>query len=167
MRNLADSILENVRRFSRDLRPSVLDDLGLLPAIEWLAAEMTRRGAASAEVKVEGSPQRLPAEAELVLFRIAQEALHNVEKHASPCLATVKVHFGREEMTLTVTDNGPGFALPEASRLAETGKLGLRGMQERAELLGAEFTIESHPGRGTIVRVALPTGAKKDRNEPT
>jgi PAS domain S-box-containing protein len=166
MRNLADTILENVRRFSRDLRPSVLDDLGLLPAIEWLAAEMTRRGAASAELKVEGSPQRLPAEAELVLFRIAQEALHNVEKHASPCLATVQVHFGQEEVTLTVTDNGPGFVLPEASRIAETGKLGLRGMQERAELLGAKFTIESHLGRGTSVRVTLSTADKKDPGEP-
>ncbi len=165
MRSLADSILENVRRFSRDLRPSILDDLGLLPAIEWLAAEMTRRGAASAAVKVEGTPKRLPAEAELVLFRIAQEALHNVEKHASRSSATVQVHFGPEEMTLTVTDSGPGFVLPEASRLAQAGKLGLRGMQERAELLGAEFTIESDPGRGTSVRVRLPTHDERDSGE--
>ena len=157
MRSLAESALEGVRRFSRDLRPSILDDLGLLPAIEWVAAEMTRRGAASASVKVEGTPRRLPAEAELVLFRIAQEALRNVEKHAGSCSASVEVSFGSEDVTLSVTDNGRGFELPEAGQLAQLGKLGLLGMQERAELLRAEFTIESHPGQGTSVRVRLPT----------
>jgi PAS domain S-box-containing protein len=157
MRSLAESALEGVRRFSRDLRPSILDDLGLLPAIEWVAAEMTRRGAASASVKVKGTPRRLSAESELVLFRIAQEALRNVEKHAGPCSVSVEVSFGSEDATLSVTDNGQGFELPEAGQLPQLGKLGLLGMQERAQLLGAEFTIQSRPGQGTSVRVRLPT----------
>ncbi len=162
MRNAADSVLENVRRFSRDLRPSILDDLGLLPAIQWVAAEMTQRGAANAAVKVEGNPRRLPAESELVLFRIAQEALRNVEKHAGPCSASVEVNFGPEDVTLSITDNGLGFDLPELDgRLARLGKLGLLGMQERAQLLGAEFSIESRAGQGTTVRVRLPTDSEK------
>jgi len=156
LRSLAESTLEGVRRFSRDLRPSILDDLGLLPAIEWVAAEMTRRGAASASVKVEGTSRRLPAEAELVLFRIAQEALRNVEKHAGPCSVSVEVTFGSEDVTLSVTDNGQGFEPPEAGQLAQLGKFGLLGMQERAQLLGAEISIQSRPGQGTSVRVRLP-----------
>ena len=156
MRSLAESLLENVRRFSRDLRPSILDDLGLIPAIEWVAAEMTRRGEASASVCVEGTARRLPAESELVLFRIAQEALRNVEKHAGPCSANVEVNFNPEEVTLSIADNGKGFELQETGQLAQLGKLGLLGMQERAELLGAAFMIESHPGRGTRVQVRLP-----------
>ena len=156
MRSQADSILENVRRFSRDLRPSILDDLGLLPAIEWVAAEMAARGTTSAEVKVEGTPRRLSAEAEVALFRIAQEALRNVEKHAGPCSANVGVKFGPAHVTLTITDNGRGIDLPARGQLAQLGKLGLLGMQERAQLMGAEFSIESRPGQGTTVRVTLP-----------
>ena len=166
MRTLADSVLENVRRFSRDLRPSILDDLGLLPAIEWVAAEMTRRGAASAAVRVAGTPRRLSPEAELVLFRIAQEALRNVEKHAGPCSVSLEVNFRPEEVTLTVTDNGRGFELRETGHLAELGKLGVLGMRERAQLMGAEFTIESRPGRGTSVRVRMPAGGEKHSDEP-
>ena len=156
MRSLAESALEGVRRFSRDLRPSILDDLGLIPAIEWVAAEMTRRGAASASVKVEGTPRRLSTEAELALFRIAQEALRNVEKHAGPCSASVEVNFGSEDVTLCITDDGRGSELPETGHLAQLAKLGILGMQERAQLLGAQFTFESRPGRGTRVRVRLP-----------
>jgi PAS domain S-box-containing protein len=156
MRDQAESLLENVRRFSRDLRPSILDDLGLLPAIEWVAAEITRRGAISATVEVRGTPRRLSSEAELVLFRIAQEALRNVEKHAGPCSANVEVRFNVEDVTLSITDNGRGFQPRETGRLAQLGKLGLLGMQERAQLLGAEFAIESRLGEGTTVRVKLP-----------
>jgi PAS domain S-box-containing protein len=157
MRTLADSTLESVRRFSRDLRPSVLDDLGLLPAIEWVANEMARRGVATAAINVKGTPRRLPSEAELVLFRIAQEALRNVEKHAGRCTVTVEVGFEPDDVTLLIKDDGPGFDLPETGHLAQSGKLGLLGMKERADLLGAEFTIESHRGAGTRVRLRLPT----------
>lgn len=157
MRTLAESTLENVRRFSSDLRPSILDDLGLLPAIEWVANEMSRRGVATAAVKVKGTPRRLRPEAELVLFRIAQEALRNVEKHAGRCSASVEVSFTPDDVTLSITDDGRGFELLRTGQLAQLGKLGLLGMQERAELLEAEFAIESHPGTGTSVRVRLPT----------
>lgn len=155
-RALVESVLENVRRFSRDLRPSVLDDLGLLPAIEWLAAEVSRTSEATVDVSVTGDPQRLRGEAELVLFRIAQESLNNVAKHAGRCLASVTVSFASEEVSLTVADDGAGFSLPGSEGLAGDGKLGLLGMRERAQLLGAELSVESEPARGTTVRIAVP-----------
>ena len=154
MRGLADSILEGVRRFSRDLRPSILDDLGLLPAIEWVAGEASERGVVKASVDVVGEPRRLSAEAELVLFRIAQEALRNAEKHAGDCNARITIEFRDEDVQLSATDDGSGFAYAE-TRSAREGKLGLLGMRERAELLGADFQIESTVGGGTSVRVVL------------
>jgi PAS domain S-box-containing protein len=155
-RTLADSILEGVRRFSRDLRPSILDDLGLLPAIEWVSAEATRRGQIRATVEVSGEPRRLSAEAELVLFRIAQEALRNAEKHGGDCAAIVSVEFAENEVVLRVSDDGKGFAPENSDHADREGKLGLLGMRERAELLGARFQIESKPGKGTTVTVVLP-----------
>ena len=155
-RTLADSILEGVRRFSRDLRPSILDDLGLLPAIEWVSAEATQRGQISANVGVSGEPRRLSAEVELVLFRIAQEALRNAEKHGGDCTATVSVEFAENEVVLSVSDDGEGFATENSNHIEREGKLGLLGMKERAELLGARFQIASDPGRGTTVMVVLP-----------
>ncbi len=155
MRGLADSILEGVRRFSRDLRPSILDDLGLLPAIEWVAGEATRRGVVEASVEVVGESRRLSSEAELVLFRIAQEALRNAEKHAGECSAKVTVEFQDQNVRLSVMDDGSGFA-SAASDVSRGGKLGLLGMRERAELLGADFRIESSAGKGTSVTVVLP-----------
>jgi signal transduction histidine kinase len=155
---LTDSILEGVRRFSRDLRPSILDDLGLLPAIEWVSAEATRRGQISANVEVKGEPRRLSAEAELVLFRITQEALRNAEKHGGDCAATVSVEFAEDEVALSVSDDGKGFAAETSDHADREGKLGLLGMKERAELLGARFEIESRPGEGTTVAVVLPVG---------
>ncbi len=160
MRDLADSILEGVRRFSRDLRPSILDDLGLLPAIDWVAGEVTQRGTVNASVEVVGEPRRLSPEAELVLFRIVQEALRNAEKHAGDCNAMITVGFGDEDVDLKVTDDGSGFEGPGSGQALE-GRLGLLGMRERAELLGAEFDIESSLGTGTTVAVRLP-----DRERP-
>jgi len=154
MRGLADSILKGVRRFSRDLRPSILDDLGLLPAIEWVAGEASERGVVKASVDVVGEPRRLSSEAELVLFRIAQEALRNAEKHAGDCNARITIEFRDEDVQLSVADDGSGFVYAE-TRSARQGKLGLLGMRERAELLGADFQIESTVGGGTSVRVVL------------
>jgi PAS domain S-box-containing protein len=154
MRGLADSILEGVRRFSRDLRPSILDDLGLLPAIEWIADEASQRGVVHSSVEVAGEPRRLSSEAELVLFRIAQEALRNAEKHAGECSARITIEFRDEDVQLSVADDGRGFE-SAASDSAREGKLGLLGMRERAELLGADLRIESAVGKGTSVTVLL------------
>jgi PAS domain S-box-containing protein len=149
-------ILEGVRRFSQDLRPSILDDLGLLPALKWLATDLGEQGIA-VEVSVEGAERRLPSEVELALFRIAQEALNNVKKHSRASRVDLTVRYEEGSVTLSVDDDGQGFRLPERiGDLAASGKLGLIGMQERARLLGGTFTVRSEPGKGTSVVVTLP-----------
>jgi PAS domain S-box-containing protein len=150
-------VLDGVRRFGQDLRPSVLDDLGLLPALQWLAADVEKRFGIEVRTSVIGDERRLPPDAELLLFRIAQEALHNVWKHSGASRACLVVESDDDTVRLSVRDNGTGFEVPErAGDLAEQGKLGLAGMQERARLLGATLNLESKPGEGTTVSVEMP-----------
>lgn len=158
--NLTRGILQAVRRYSRDLRPSVLDDLGLLAAIEMLIEDTRSRLPQGARLHLTGKPRRLDRPVELALFRIAQEALRNVENHARATSATVELDFGQEGIRLSVTDDGLGFSPPEnISALSLAGKLGVVGMKERAELVGGHFELRSSPGGGTEVAVTVAAGA--------
>ncbi|APV44232.1 Signal transduction histidine kinase [Dehalogenimonas formicexedens] len=149
--------LSGVRRFSQDLRPSVLDDLGLIPALDWLIPELSKHYKIKIELKINGEAKRFPPEAELVLFRIVQESLRNVGKHAMATEVLVTVDFEPETTVFTVRDNGRGFHPPDRiGDLAVSGKLGLTGMQERAQLIGAKLSIKSVSGEGTTVKVELP-----------
>jgi len=151
-----DAILEGVRRFSQDLRPSVLDDLGLLPALEFLTDEMTRFGI-DTKVTIVGEARRLSPETELVLFRIAQEALRNMWRHSGASRAELTIEFSDTKLVMLIRDNGRGFELPQRlGDLASAGKLGLAGMQERARLVGATLTLQSESGAGTTVTVEVP-----------
>jgi len=156
VRHQTDAILQGVRRFSQDLRPSILDDLGLLPSLEFLAEGMTRYGIATT-VGVTGEKRRLPPEAELVLFRIAQEALRNVWQHSQASRAELTLSFSGNRLVVVIADNGRGFELPpRVGDLASIGKLGLAGMQERARLIGGTLTVQSEPGAGTRITVEVP-----------
>lgn len=155
LRQQINSIMEGVRRLSHDLRPATLDRLGLVPALEWLASQVPSE--ISVDVKAFGIERRLPAEVELVLFRIAQEALSNVRRHSQATKAEVKVEFEDKKTRITVSDNGKGFALPETmGDLVKAGRLGLAGMQERIQLLNGSLKVESEPGSGTTVTVEAP-----------
>jgi len=157
MRQQVSRILDGLRRFSQDLRPSILDDLGLVPALEWLTSDLTNYFGIAIGMALFGSPRRFPPETELVLFRIAQEALRNVGKHSEASRAWVTLEFSDDKVTLTVKDNGKGFELPKrVGDLASTSKLGLAGMQERAQLIGGKLTLHSEPGKGTTVTVEVP-----------
>lgn len=152
-----DSILDGVRRFSQDLRPSILDDLGLIPALQWLVSDLIEHFNISISVEVTGQERRFQLEMELLLFRIAQEALRNVWRHSGASRVWVTIEFNEKNIVLTVKDNGCGFELPD--RLGDfTGiaKLGLVGMTERARLLGGELKINSEPGKGTMITVTVP-----------
>jgi len=111
-------------------------------------------------MEVLGSVRRFPPEIELVLFRIAQEALRNIWKHSEASKAWVTLKFGDDKTVLTVKDNGKGFELTERiDDLTAAGKLGLAGMQERAQLIGGKLTLKSELGKGTTVTAEIPTGA--------
>ena len=149
--------LQEVRRFSRDLRPSIIDDLGLLPALEWVTEDLKSTYWIEVDLKVIGKERRLFPETELLLFRIVQEALRNVAKHAEANKAEVEVKFDEDRITITISDDGKGFEPPESlGTLPPTGKLGLAGMQERVQLLGGRLKLESEPGKGTKIFVEAP-----------
>jgi two-component system sensor histidine kinase DegS len=153
--DLIDSILQGVRRFSRDLRPSVLDDLGLLPALEGLMADVRADGIET-ELQVHGDRRRLSPDAELVLFRIVQEALNNVRRHSQASKVMTVINFGEDRVGITVNDDGRGFELPDQTGdLVAMGKLGLAGMYERAQLLGGTVAVESVLGKGTTVIIEV------------
>jgi PAS domain S-box-containing protein len=150
-------VLGEVRRFSRDLRPSILDDLGLLPALEWVTGELQKEYGVEAAFKVVGSERRFSPEAELILFRVVQEALRNIAKHAQASKAEVKVAFEKQKVRVTVSDDGIGFQLPESfGELLHSGKLGLAGMQERVQLLGGDLKLKSKVGKGTTIVTTAP-----------
>lgn len=157
LRNLTDQTLASVRRFSRDLRPSVLDDLGLVPALEWLVSENARRHKITTRLKVNGEERRLPPEVELACFRITQEALNNTAKHAEATGAAVELSFGTGWCRLSISDNGKGFESPPViADLAGRGRMGMMGIHERAGLLGGNVSVRTSPGGGTRVSVTLP-----------
>jgi signal transduction histidine kinase len=157
LRQQTEKISEGVHRFSQDLRPSVLDDLGLVPALEWLTSDLTKHFGIAVETRVLGSVRRFSPEVELVLFRIAQEALRNVWKHSGAERAGVTLEFDDGKTVLTIRDEGKGFGLPERmDDLTVAGKLGLAGMQERAQLIGGSLRLESGPGKGTTVTLEVP-----------
>jgi two-component system, NarL family, sensor histidine kinase DegS len=148
--------IDGIRRFSRALRPSLLDDLGLVPAVEWLVSDLTDRSEIRIALAVEGERVRLDAEPELAIFRIAQEALRNVERHAQAHQVNLRLVYGQTALRLEVFDNGQGFD----SEQVREGSLGLTGMQERARLIGADFHVSSRPGSTRVV-LHLPLGAQE------
>lgn len=147
--------LDEVRRFSHELRPSLLDNLGLLPAIEQLIDEGSSGGDLEIRFDVNGDENRLSKDIELALFRIVQESLNNIRKHARASLAEVCLDFDSDSVRLTVIDNGKGFDKQIEKQAIAGGHMGLIGMRERARLIGADLKVQSTPGKGTIVAVKI------------
>lgn len=153
---IATRTLEDVHRLIFDLRPSVLDDLGLISAIEWYGERALRRKGVSVRCECEEGMDRIPPEMETALFRIVQEAMSNVARHAEA--SAVLVELGKEgrELRVSIEDDGRGFD-PAAPTTDETRKhWGLLGIRERAEILGGTAKIESAVGKGTRVEVRIP-----------
>ena len=149
--------LEGIRRFSRDLRPIYLEDLGFIPALEMLARETGQEKAPEVRFSTAGPVHRLPPDLELAAYRIVQEALNNVVQHAQADQAQVEVRFEDQHLVLSVQDDGRGFEPPDLpDALAREGHFGLMGIQERALLDGGQLTIRSTVGEGTDLSVRLP-----------
>lgn len=156
---LSQNALEEVRRLSVELRPSILDDLGLVPALRWYIDRHAERTGMRSRFEEIGLDERLPAEIETVCYRAVQEALTNIARHASAqnisvCLERER---GRDSVALTITDDGVGFDVSRALRRARAGdSLGLLGLHERVELLGGSLRIRSQSGEGTSIQIQLP-----------
>jgi len=152
LRQLVVSTLQDVRRLAVELRPAALDDFGLVPAIERLRDIVEEQGGISVDVQSELSDNRLPADVETALYRIAQEAFTNVLKHAGAARVTVRLSRRDDVVTLVVHDDGDGFDPTEV----RAGSLGLLGMRERVNLLGGRLAIDSTEGAGTLLKVEVP-----------
>jgi signal transduction histidine kinase len=156
LEKLSEGIIEDLRRMTRALRPIYLEDLGLVTALEMLARETGQNNSLEVGFRKIGEEQRLSHEAELALYRIAQEALNNVVRHAKAGLAEIRINFGDRETVLEVSDDGLGFEMSKSpTDFALAGHFGLLGIRERAELIGARLEVESAPGKGTRLRVVL------------
>ena len=157
LRDLAAQTLDEVRKLALELRPSVLDDLGLVAALRQYVRSTEERSGLAAQLTIigwdEGDP-RLPAEVETALFRIAQEALTNAIRHAKATTVQVRLRSTVGAVTLEVRDDGVGMAAVPAHEAGE--HLGMFGMRERAKLLGGEFHAAPVSPRGTLIQVSIP-----------
>jgi signal transduction histidine kinase len=149
--------LKSVQGFIKNLRPSLLDDLGLVPALRSLTNSLEETDGVITEFSVTGEQKRLDSEVELSLFRIVQEALNNVKKHAQASEVHVSAEFNGDNIKLNVYDNGKGFELPRnMDSLPRSGMLGLMGIRERVWLLKGSLEIDTGPGKGTAITVTVP-----------
>jgi PAS domain S-box-containing protein len=154
---LAKRTLDETRALSHDLRPTILDDAGLVAALQWIAVEHERAYGSFVRIHAETRhAERLPSEVEVALFRIAQEALTNSGKYAHARRINVSLTFPSDAARLVVKDNGDGFDPDRISGPTRKGRLGLYGMRERAALLGGTISVHSARGKGTEVCVELP-----------
>jgi signal transduction histidine kinase len=151
MLELVDDTIETVRRIASGLRPPVLDDLGLVAALEALLARFAEQ--TGIRVELEADDDDLPNAARGALYRIVQEALTNVARHARATRVRVVLESSPDRLLLEITDDGIGIP---SGRIESSGSLGLVGMRERAMALGAGFEIEGAPGGGTTIRATLP-----------
>jgi len=149
--------ITTMRRLCHDLRPAILDNLGLATSLKWLASKMKGTPKITVEFFQHGTPRPLNPGLELALFRIAQEALNNVRKHSVANTSRIIVEFNDDNIKIDIEDNGKGFQMPTAfNDFVLEGKLGLVGMQERARLIGGDLKIFSVLGEGTKIQIEVP-----------
>ena len=156
--DLATTALAEVRRMSRALRPSVLDDLGLEAALRWLVRTTSEASGLDIELAWNEPAVELDRQSETLVFRIVQEALTNTVKHAEASRARVVVEAGDSMLYVSISDNGIGFDADEVLSASDRG-FGARGMRDRAELFGGRLQVESEPGGGTTLLLELPASS--------
>jgi signal transduction histidine kinase len=150
IRDLAQNCVRVIRNMALLLRPSMLDDLGLAPALEWQARETSRNYGIRVDIAAQGVSDDLPEDHKTCVYRIVQEALHNCVRHAGASTVRVTVQQDPEAVHVLIQDDGKGF------RPASEKGLGLVGMEERVTHLGGSLRIDSHAGRGTLLAITLP-----------
>jgi two-component system sensor histidine kinase UhpB len=154
---LVDRVIQQVRDLALDLRPAMLDDFGLEPALRWYATRFAERAGVMAHITISLPEVELPETVRNACFRLTQESLTNVLRHGKARQIWIDLKQQDDSLILTVRDDGQGFDVAQAlERAARGNSLGLISMQERVELLGGRFGIESRPGAGTIMVARLP-----------
>jgi PAS domain S-box-containing protein len=161
---ILNGVLQQVRDLSLDLRPSILDHVGLAAAVRWQVDRQARRAGFKAEVVADERAARLPPEMEIACYRIIQEALTNTARHAKAHNVRVELRYTDSEMQLLITDDGVGFDMRSAHERAPS--LGIVGMEERTLFLRGRFEIESAPNRGTAIRVRFPLTIHESYSRP-
>jgi len=160
IKTVAERTVQTVRNMALLLRPSMLDDLGLVPAVEWYAREMSRRGETEVEVRAESISDTLSDPLKLCVYRMVQESLNNANRHAHAKNVIVELKQSANSISVRIEDDGSGFD-PKRTR-----GMGLLGMEERVKRLGGTITIESRPGTRTIIRAELPVDATASAPPP-
>jgi signal transduction histidine kinase len=153
---LLERSMNTVHRFARELRPPLLDDLGLIPALRSYMKEFSKRTRVPVHVTLFAAVERLDGDKRTVLYRVAQEALSNVEKHAHATRVNVSIRKTGDVARMEIHDNGKSFQVQRALFAKKIKRLGLLGMRERVEMVGGSFAVESSPGTGTTVRAEIP-----------
>ncbi len=162
-----DGVIDNVRRLSRDLSPAILEDLGLQSALKYLIDGVSKHYTVSHSFEVEDLDQLFTSDAQIIIYRIFQECLTNISKHAGASQVSIAVRQEDELVSIVLEDNGAGFdpAQVSARRVAGRG-LGLAALNERARMLGGTLEIRSQPGAGTTVTCIIPIGHPYGVNQP-
>jgi len=168
VRHMVTETVKDVRQFSRDLRPLALEDLGLVAALQYLVNELSEKAEQVETVlEVSGDAGDLPSELEVAIYRIVQETLQNVRKHAEATRVVVSIVFLQHTVEIRVQDNGRGFAVPDTlSEFTRDGSFGVMGIEERVRLFEGDFNVVSQSGQGTRVSVILPRTFATDWNFP-
>jgi signal transduction histidine kinase len=155
--------VEIVHRFARDLRPAVLDDVGLIPALHTFMKQFRAETGVRVSLSAFAGVDHVGGDKRTVLYRVAQEALNNVARHAQASRADVKIHRLDGAIRMRINDDGKGFPTEHVLHGRKKSRLGLIGMRERVEMVGGDFTIQSAPGKGTtvLVKIPLPSGVRR------
>jgi signal transduction histidine kinase len=155
IRGLVENAIRTVRNMSLLLRPSMLDDLGLIPALQWQAREVSRQTCIDVTVSTDLASEDLPDEYKTCIYRVVQEALHNCSSHSNATAVRIKVQQEPKLLSLSIRDNGRGFDVKQSKGL------GLLGIEERVAHLGGKCEIHSEPGSGTVLAIELPFTAEE------
>lgn len=153
---LVEKSVQIVHQFARTLRPNALDDLGLIPALNSFVEDFAKQARLRVRLKVFAGVEQLSGPKRTVLYRVAQEALTNVARHARATQVKIGIEKGTNEVHLRIKDNGKSFAVQRTLDAKKNRRLGLLGMRERVEMVGGRFSVESAPGQGTTIQVQIP-----------
>jgi len=165
-RRLVEKSVDVVHRFARELRPTMLDDLGLIPALQTFMKDFMGGTGIRVSLQAYAGIERSPATVRTVLYRVAQEALANVARHSKASQVEVCIRCSGDIIHMEIKDNGQGFEVDATGRTKKNSRLGLLGMKERVEMIGGSFHVESTPGHHTTVRMEIPNKKSRARKIP-